>query len=392
MSQDLTPEDHALLVALAALEPGAGPAGPRVAPSAAAPAAPADGGAGDEARETLVRLNFEVRGLLPAALSPIAPRPQVKRRLMAAIAAATAPPAAAGAPQPPRRSEPLIFPRRAGEPGEPHAGTPEAPSEAAAPAIPPAPATPPAAPVPSGPAMPLGPLAGPAPVTPSASGKHAADAPAMAPAADEPATPPAARAAGADRAAGRPVWLGRLAAALILALLGTSGWLLRSSLEQGEAIARMRGERDAARRQVDELEARLGRLTAEAGNLRQDFSIVTSPAVEVCALQPTAPAGPEMAGAHGVMFVAADHQHWYMSLRGLRPAAAGKVYQLWFLADSGPVSAGTFTAAAGAPWELASDHMPSGTREVRITLEDGAGSPAPHGPEMLRSAAAFRVL
>jgi hypothetical protein len=408
VSQELTPEDHALLAALAALEPEPEPAGPRAVPAAI----PVSGSAGEpadsagnpdhEVTETLVRLNREVLGLLPGALVPVTPRPQVKRRLMAAIAAA---PAGTPAPAAPRAGEPLLFPRRAAAPavegsaasaeGLPHrlpAGDlPDTPAAGAAPAVGTSAvehadhAERPAA------AQPADLAVTPSPAPADGAGASPSGAPAVTTAEAVIVAPAAGAVQRRRRQAGRPGWLG-LAAALIVMLIGTSGWLLRGALEQGATIARLRAQRDAALRQAGDLEARLRRLAAEAGNLRQDFAIATSPAVEACALQPTAPAGPEVGGAHGVLFVAADHQHWAMSLRGLRPAAAGKVYQLWFLSDSGPVSAGTFDAAAGAPWELAADHMPAGTREVRVTLEDGTGSTAPHGPEMLRSAGAFRVL
>jgi hypothetical protein len=206
--------------------------------------------------------------------------------------------------------------------------------------------------------------------------------------------PPAA-AAGAlvsgrgARSGSRP-WLA-LAAALILALLGVSGWLFHGLAERDEAVARLTAQRAEALQRVSEAEARLQRTEAEAKSMRQSFSVVTSPAVEVCALRPSSPM-PEVAGAHGILFVAADHQHWYMSLRGLRPAGAGKVYQLWFVGPQGPVSAGTFSGDPATPWELGSEHMPNDTKEIRITVEDGGGSPAPRGQEVLRNAELFRVL
>ncbi len=127
-----------------------------------------------------------------------------------------------------------------------------------------------------------------------------------------------------------------LAAALIVALLGACGWLVLGLREQGRTIAGLGRQRDDARQ--------------HAG------------------------------------------QHWYMSLRGLPPAGRNRVYQLWFVADGGPVSGGTFTTEAGKPWELSSEHMPAGTRAVRITLENGAGAPAPSGPDVLRNAGALHAI
>jgi hypothetical protein len=215
-------------------------------------------------------------------------------------------------------------------------------------------------------------------------------APPAAPAA--PPAPPAitVQVTGRGAGSGSRSWL-TLAAALILGLLGVSGWLFHGLTKRDEAVARLTAQRAEALQQVSDAEARLRRAEVAAKSMRQSFSVVTSPAVEVCALRPSSPM-PAVAGAHGILFVAADHQHWYMSLRGLQPAGAGKVYQLWFIGAQGPVSAGTFTGDPGTPWELGSEHMPPDTREVRITVEDGAGSPAPRGQEVLRNTDLFRVL
>jgi hypothetical protein len=184
-------------------------------------------------------------------------------------------------------------------------------------------------------------------------------------------------------------WPVALAAALILALLGTSGWLVRGLRQQGETIASLGRQRDEARRHAGEAESRLARLTAEARRMRDRVAVVASPGVEACALKPVMPA---MSGAHGMLFVAADHQHWYMSLRGLPPAGGNRVYQLWFVAGQGPVSGGTFIGEPGQPMELSSEHMPAGTKAVRITLENGAGAPAPSGPDVLRNADALHAI
>jgi hypothetical protein len=355
VSEELTAEDRALLAALAALEPGSAsvpaPAAPSPrlpgAPAASGPEAPgreaeetaggpgtAGRGAGapagaaaareDEAAatETLIRLYHETLGLLPYGLPPAAPRPETKRRLMAAAAAA--------APAPPGAS---AFPAAPAAPG---AATPT-------PAILARPAAPPLRPPP------------PRPAEPSR----------------------------------RRRWPLALAAALILALLGTCGWLYRELLDQGTTVASLGEQRDAARQRADRAEGRLAQLNADVKSLRDNFSVVTSPAVEACALQPVMP---KLATARGILFVAADHQHWYMSLRGLPPAGSGKVYQLWFVADQGPVSAGTFRAESGSPWEAGSEHMPAGTKAVRITLENGSGAASPGGPDVLRNADALHTL
>jgi hypothetical protein len=184
-------------------------------------------------------------------------------------------------------------------------------------------------------------------------------------------------------------WPLSLAAALILALLGVCGWLYRGLAEKGDAIAHLAAERNSALQHAGEVEARLRQLNTQVSSLRAGVAMVTSPAVEVCTLRAVTQAGApdaKVSDARGMLFVAADHQHWYMSVRGLRPAGDGRVYQLWFVADQGMVSGGTFAANREDSSELSSEHMPAGTRGVKITLENSPGAPAPNGPDVLRNA------
>jgi hypothetical protein len=338
VNEPATSEDQALLAVLTALEVADAEAG---APAAhglhGAPSALA--GDDEVTTETLTRIYREVVGLVPFAQPPMSPHRKVKRNLMALIADAA--PAAESVP----------------------------PAAVAAVA---------------------------AAVTPAATGDGAAVSPAPVPA---PAPAPAPVLAHAVRSRGRRgAWVGLgLAAALILALGGTCGWLYQGLAAQDETIARLGRERDQERERTNQLEGELSRLTSEVGNMRSNVAVITSPAVEVCALRPVATAAaagmPDMAAVHGILFVAADHQHWYMSLHGLKPAGGGKVYQLWFVGDQGPVSGGTFGgAAAGAPWDVGAEHMPAGTREIKITLEPNAGATAPAGPEVMRNADPLRIL
>ena len=74
MSQETHQEDPTILAAVDSLEPGR------------SPFEPLPPGTRDETAETLARLYNEVLGLIPYELDPAAPRPEVKQRLMTAIA------------------------------------------------------------------------------------------------------------------------------------------------------------------------------------------------------------------------------------------------------------------------------------------------------------------
>lgn len=348
MSHDLASDDEALLTALAVLEqdPGDPPGRGGSLDSPGSSLAPTGGNTTHvEAVDTLTRLYHEALGLIPSSLPPMAPHPEVKRRLMAAISAGglAAPPKNAGSDENTGRYQNVETDENDQTDETEKNNENDEVSEAGR----------------AGPPLPFS-----APIA---------------------ANREVARRDGASRS-----WL-TLAAALILGLLGVGAWLFHGLTERDAAVARLTAERAEALLHLSDAEARLQRAEIEAKNMRQGFSVVTSPAVEVCTLRPSSPM-PAVAGAHGILFVAADHQHWYMSLRGLQPAGAGKVYQLWFVGPGGPVSAGTFSGDPAAPWEVSSEHMPPDTREVRITVEDGAGSPAPRGQEVLRNTELFRVL
>ena len=66
-------------------------------------------------------------------------------------------------------------------------------------------------------------------------------------------------------------------------------------------------------------------------------------------------------------------------------------YKLWFLADQGPVSSGSFTARPGDPMDLSSQHMPAGTKGVIVTLENDPNAAVPTGPTILQAAPPYQI-
>lgn len=204
------------------------------------------------------------------------------------------------------------------------------------------------------------------------------------PAAPRPAPPPAT----AVRPSRARRWPLALAATLALALLGLSAWLYSQVGAQRSTIASLRRQLSFERARSEGVVARVRQLENEGFDMRQSLNLVTSRAVMVSPLRPVAPPGqpPLQPDAHGMLFVAADHQHWYMSLQGLQPAPAGQVYKLWFMADR-PVGSGSFTARTAEPVDLSSRQMPAGTRGAMITLERDPDAPAPTGPAVLQGAA-----
>lgn len=331
MNQDLTQEDHTILAAIEALERGDDP-------SAALPA----GATADETAETLARLYTEVLGLLPCELEPATPSPGLKARLMAAVTAAAPP----EVPARPIAAAPLAIP-----------AVPP-PTLAASPSRLPDPF----------------PSIDPFPVQPVAGVRR---------------QPPRPQPLSSAR---RPIgWPGALAAGLLLALSGLSGWLWLQQAGQKERLAGLE-------RELQEERQKEAAATQRAEQYRGDFTevrtlkLVTAPAALVGSLRPvgTPPLQPD---ARGALFVASDHQHWHLSIEGLKPAAPGKVYELWFVPEQGPpVSGGTFVARPNERFELSSDAMPANTKSAMVTVQDSGTSGRQPGPEVLRAAGMMQVL
>ena len=183
-------------------------------------------------------------------------------------------------------------------------------------------------------------------------------------------------------------WALPLAASLAVALAGVSGYQAAQLAGQRATIA------DLSQR-LDEMESRTAAVASVRGQLaamQERMALITGRGVEICALKPMA-AEPQLADSRGVLYVAADHQHWYLTIEGLTPCSEGRSYQLWFVPENGePVSAGTFDVGDGVRVELSSDTMPHATRAVTVTLEPAGGSQQPTGPAVLHGDEVMAIL
>jgi hypothetical protein len=141
---------------------------------------------------------------------------------------------------------------------------------------------------------------------------------------------------------------------------------------------------EGERRKTDQAVAEVRR---QMERMKTNFALVTAPEVTIRPLHPVG----EPSRARAMLFVAPDHQHWYMAVHDLPPAAPGRDYQLWWVAGEGMVSGGTFDTRPGEKMELSSETMPADTRDVVITLEAEGGAPAPTGPEILRAAGDYDI-
>jgi hypothetical protein len=201
-----------------------------------------------------------------------------------------------------------------------------------------------------------------------------------------PARPPA-RVPVAPRAAPARGWALPLAAVLALCTLGAlawSGWLWRDLDRTRAELARLRRHDSELVAQLEQVRLAQPQMAAMREKLREmngQLALVTASSSLVCPLRPSP--GAPAPGATGVLFVADDHQHWYLRMQKLAPLPAGHVYQLWFLVGDQPVRAGIFDMR-GEEGVLASPTMPSGTSAAMVTMEPaGATGERPSGPVVL---------
>jgi hypothetical protein len=308
----------------------------------------------DTTEETRARLYNELLGLIPYELEPIEPSAGVKARLMAALQpAASATPAKiqdARDPAPPTLAEPI---RLTSVPAAAPPRTGAVPTPAPFRSLPP-----------SGtfrPASPDNRIHRPTSLTP----------------------PP--------RRPVRPARWPLALAASVAALFAIVAIVLFLQMRQQQGTIEALGQQlDLERGRAASAVKQARRSEADSLSMRDKFALITSPAVEASPMRP--PAGSLLQpAARGVLFVASDHQHWYLCLHDVAPAPAGKTYKLWFMADQGPVSGGIFTARPGEPVELSSKEMPAGTKAVKVTLEADPETPKPAGPEVLQAAGVYRL-
>ena len=183
-------------------------------------------------------------------------------------------------------------------------------------------------------------------------------------------------------------WALPLAASFALALLGVSGWQRAHMERQQEEIAQLSGHL----REVNLQSGELVRYQQDLEAAQAKLSVLAASGVEVCRLYPMEKRLAE-APPRATLFVAPDHQRWYLRIDGLEPSPEDQDYQLWFITDEGAkVSAGTLDPRPGARTELTSTTMPGGTIAVSITVEPLGGSPEPSSPPLLYGDEVMRIL
>jgi hypothetical protein len=180
-----------------------------------------------------------------------------------------------------------------------------------------------------------------------------------------------------------PRWLMPLAAGLTVLAIGIAAM-------QVGTVRLQQAEIDSLRTEVDQLAADAATLAGFETGLaaaQKNLQLVSSLGVEVCALRPTtATAGED--GPFGLLFVAADHQHWYVKVAGLE-TGPDRYYRVWFETADGLVAAGNLI---GQELELASPTMPDDLLAVHVSVETEPAPSRPSDEIVLYGADMVRVL
>ena len=179
------------------------------------------------------------------------------------------------------------------------------------------------------------------------------------------------------RAGGRLLATLAAAAALVLAAGGLASW---QGLQR--EIERLTAERVRLEAQAGLLATELERVRREAAYATAAVEIVSAPEARTVALAGLA----EGAGAHGRTFVDPQRRRALFLAYDLPSLPADRTYQLWFIADGKPVSAGTFAVdpEGFGKLDVAGVAPIESIQAWAVTIEPAGGVPQPTGSMVLK--------
>lgn len=166
------------------------------------------------------------------------------------------------------------------------------------------------------------------------------------------------------------------------ALLALALWGVLQQARLGGEVERLRSERARLERQVAALDRELGLARAESQRMAATLAILSTPGARSIRLAGLDP----VPGAIGETFVEPRNGRavfWAFHLPASEP---GKTYQLWWIGDQGPVSAGTFDVDAQGRGlvEVARVDRPDEIQAWAVTIEPTGGVPQPTGAMVLK--------
>ncbi len=190
---------------------------------------------------------------------------------------------------------------------------------------------------------------------------------------------PAAEVEAMPRAAAPRRDLGWLAAAAALLLAVWAGW---AQLGLRREVERLEGERARVEERLAAVRSELEAARSDVARLTAATRVIASPAMRPIVLA-SLEAG---AAASAHTFVNPSERKAVFYAYNLQPPPAGKTYQLWFIADGRPVSAGVFDVdPQGHATLLVENVAPAETIQAwAVTVEPAGGVPQPTGAMVLK--------
>jgi hypothetical protein len=137
-------------------------------------------------------------------------------------------------------------------------------------------------------------------------------------------------------------------------------------------------EGERLERAVSVRDGEIQRLEREAARQTETVRMLRSPDVQVVPLRAT----DAQPGAAGRLFFDRARKRWYFHAAGMRPAGAGKTYELWLIdAAQQKIPAGLFDpdASGEVSIEVAVPEGASGFALAAVTDEPAGGVPQPTG-------------
>lgn len=189
----------------------------------------------------------------------------------------------------------------------------------------------------------------------------------------------AAATPGTPTSRGPSPWL----RAAVFALALVTGWSLWAQLGLRGELEEQRARRDAATQRLARVEAELDRTQAMLHRLARAGGIVSAPDGQNVLLAGLAPTP----NAQGRTFVDPATRDAVFYATDLPALTDDRTYQLWFIADGTPVSAGIFDVDDdGSAMVLVEDTAALDQIQLwAVTIEPAGGVPQPTGEMVLKS-------
>lgn len=186
-------------------------------------------------------------------------------------------------------------------------------------------------------------------------------------------TPPAPVSAGR-----LPRWLPFAAAALLLLAV----WGFTGQIRLRGELRRVMAEQESLERRVAELGREVQQARFEARRTAQALQVLAAPHVSSVVLAGLGPTP----GAAGHTYVNPQTRDALFYAFNLPVLAPDKTYQLWFIADGKPVSAGTFSVDPRGTGSLRVERVVD-VKDIQawaVTVEPRGGVPQPTGEMVLK--------